>query len=305
MSRTPRTANRKKIADRETTAERLLKSSAKNSYDPEVDLDWQAPLPASQPYIPFHRSSLYGTRLWERLDEQQRVELTKHEFASMASVGLWFEILLMQMLLKDIYSADPTTNHVHYALTEVADECRHSTMFGKAVDRVGAPAYGATPLIHHGGKLLVALASGPSMYASILVAEEVLDRFQRDQMYDEHVQPLVRMVNRIHVLEEARHVTFAREEVVRRVRECNHAQLAYHRWLTAVVSYCIVTSLVNPRVYRAVGLDPALARKEAWRNPNYQDTLHWCGEKIMPFLDEVGLVGKPGTHLWKRARLLR
>ena len=31
---------------------------------------------------------------------------------------------------------------MHYALTEVADECRHSLMFGKAIDRFGVPAYG-------------------------------------------------------------------------------------------------------------------------------------------------------------------
>ena len=73
MSRTAKTNAPEKIA------ERLLKS-AKNSCDPEVDLDWQAPLPASQPRLPFRRSSLYGTRLGERLAEQQRVELTKHEF---------------------------------------------------------------------------------------------------------------------------------------------------------------------------------------------------------------------------------
>ena len=299
------TAGKLRVNDREKTAERLLRSSAKSSYDPEVDLDWDAELDESLPYVPFHRCSLYGTHLWDRLDEQQRIELSKHEFASVASVGMWFEMLLMQMLLKDVYSADPRTNHVHYALTEVADECRHSTMFAKAVERVGAPAYGAVPLLHQGGKLLVAAASGPSMYASILVAEEVLDRFQREQMHDEQVQPLVRMVNRIHVLEEARHVTFAREEVVRRMRECNAAQRAYHRYMTALVSFCVVRSLLNPRLYASVGLAPKEAHRTALRNPHYQENLRWCGEKIMGFLDEVGLVGKPGLHLWKRAHLLR
>ena len=59
---------------------------------------------------------------------------------------------------------------------------------------------------------------GPSAYASILVAEELLDTWQRELMKDERVQPITRMVARIHVLEEARHMTFAREEVKRQMR---------------------------------------------------------------------------------------
>lgn len=293
------------VNDREKTATRLLKSSAKNSYDPEVDIDWEAPLSEDKPYIPFERSSLYGTRLWDQLSQEQRIELTKQEFASIASNGLWFETLLMQMLLKEFYASDPRSAHAQYALTEVADECRHSTMFAKAVQRVGAPAYGPVPLLFHGGRLLPAVLSGPSAYASILVAEEVLDRFQRDQMYDERVQPLVRMVNRIHVLEEARHVTFAREEVTRRMAKCNAAERAYHQYWTALVSYCIVYSLINPRVYKAVGLRPRDAHRAAWENPHFQDTMNWCGEKIMSFLGEAGLIGKPGMYWWRKACLIR
>lgn len=292
------------VKDREKTAARLLKSSAKNSYDPEVDIDWDAPLSESRRYLPYERTSLYGTSLWDSLSEQQRVELTKHEFASLASVGVWFEVLLMQMLLKDCYDKDPRTNHVQYALTEIGDECRHSTMFARAVERIGAPAYGPEPWLRQAGKVLTATAGGPSMYASILIAEEVLDRFQREQMDDATIQPLIRMVNRIHVLEEARHVTFAREEVIRRMRKCNAAQRAHHRYVTALVAYLTVRSLINPQVYSAVGIDPKQGKQVAWANPQYQETIRWCGSKIMGFLDEVGLVGKPGRHLLERAHLL-
>ncbi|QGK68908.1 diiron oxygenase [Allosaccharopolyspora coralli] len=293
------------LNDREKTAARLLKSTAKNSYDPEVDIDWDAPLSDDSPYIPFHRSSLYGTHLWDRLSDEQRVELTKHEFASIASNGLWFEILLMQLLLKEVYDRDPRSNHVQYALAEIADECRHSTMFARAVERVGAPAYGPLPWVHRFAKILPWLVHGPSLYASVLVAEEVLDRFQRDQMNDEQVQPLVRMVNRIHVLEEARHVTFAREEVLRGMAEAGPLARRYHQYVTALVGYFILFSLINPHVYKAVGISPREGHAAAWSNPHFRETRRWAGEKIMSFLDGAGLVGRPGARWWKKAHLLR
>lgn len=294
-----------KVADREKTAERLLNSSADKFYDPEVDIDWAAPLAEDKYFIPQHRSSLYGTRLWDGLTEQQRIELTKHEVASVASVGLWFEVLLMQMLVKAVYNTDPTTRHAQYALTEVADECRHSTMFARMVERIGCPAYGPKRYVHQLGKLLPTIGYGPAMYGSILVAEEILDRMQREAMADDTVQPLVRMVNRIHVLEEARHVRFAREEVVRGMENMGRAELAYQRQLVALVGFFICRSIINPRVYAAVGIDPKLGEQAALHNPHYQETIHWAGERIMSFLGEVGLVGNPGMSLWRKSFLVR
>ena len=137
-----------RVADREKTAERLLKSSAEKFYDPEVDIDWSAPLADGLFYIPEQRISLYGTPLYDSLTAERRIELSKHELASIASVGLWFELLLMQMLVKVVYNTDPTTRHAQYALTEVADECRHSTMFARLVERIVCPAYGPTRHTH-------------------------------------------------------------------------------------------------------------------------------------------------------------
>src|ERR1700729_510976 len=89
--------------ERERTSERLLRSAAKVSFDPTVDVEWDAPQPADVFYAPPAFSSLYGTELWEQLSQEQRVQLTKHEVASIASVGIWFEEILMQMLLRHAY----------------------------------------------------------------------------------------------------------------------------------------------------------------------------------------------------------
>ncbi|NIJ13936.1 hypothetical protein FHU38_004280 [Saccharomonospora amisosensis] len=289
---------------REKTAERLLKSSANKFYDPEVDIDWEAPLVEGKHYIPEHRCTLYGTPLWERLTPQQRIELGKHEVASIATNGLWFEILLMQMLLKEVYKSDPTTSHAQYALTEIADECRHSTMFARMTERIGCPPYGPVAWRRRVGKLLPVIGYGPAMYGSILVAEEILDRMQREQMNDPQIQPLVRMVNRIHVLEEARHVTFAREEVKRGMANMSGPEKSYQRLLLAMVSHEITRSLVNPAVYKAVGIRPRDGYRAAMNNPHWQRTVRYAGERIMQFLDEVGLVGAPGMPWWRRSFLV-
>ena len=299
-----RSTTRQASTDRHATAERLLKSSAKKSYDPGVDIDWDAPLPADKIWVPEHRVSLYGTGLWDRLTPEQRVELGKHEACSVASVGLWFEVLLMQRLLKDFYAEDPTTPRAQYALTEVADECRHSQMFARMVDTAGVEPYGPQESIRRLGRLFTLVSWGPAAYGAILVAEEVLDRLQREQANDEHIQPLMRQVNRIHIMEEARHVSFARDEVTRGMAQLSGPEKAYQRFIIAYVSMFVTRSLINPKVYAAVGIDPAEGRRAALANPHHREMIRWAGEKIMPFLDEAGLVGRPGMTWWRRSFLL-
>jgi hypothetical protein len=286
-------------------AERLLRSSARQSYDPEVDIDWSAGevpgLWAMQP----ERMSLFGTPLWERLSEEQRIELSKHEVASVASVGLWFEILLMQLLLKDVYRNDPRAARTHFALTEIADECRHSTMFGKAIGQFGVPAYGPRPEVRRLAKIFPLIARGAGAYASILIGEEPVDRWQREQMNDERIQPMVRMVSRIHVMEEARHVSFARDELEKAVARMSRAERLVQQALTAEAAFVMMRSLVNPKVYAAVGIDPAEGRRTALANPHYRATIAWMGEKVMPYLEEQGMVG--GGHIrrtWRASFLL-
>jgi hypothetical protein len=287
-----------------TVAERLLSSSARLSYDPEVDIDWDAPVDPSLWGMQPERMSLFGTDLWAGLSEDQRVTLSHHEVASIASVGLWFELLLMQMMLRDLYDDDPTSAHMHYALTEVADECRHSTMFGKSIGHFGVPAYGPPHKIHRLGRLFNHVVRGPSAYASILVAEEILDTWQRDLMRDERVQPITRMVARIHVLEEARHMTFAREEVTGRMRGLSRPQRALQATLTAQTCLMVARSLVNPKVYLSVGIDPREGRRTALGNPHYRETMQWMGAKPLAFLRENGLLPTSQEKVWRASLLL-
>lgn len=286
-------------------ADRLLKSSARQSYDPEVDIDWDAPVVDGLWYMQPERMSLYGTPTWEQLGEEQRIELSRHEVASVASVGLWFELLLMQMMLRDLYDEDPRTQRMHYALTEIGDECRHSLMFGKAIERFGVPAYGPVPRIHRLGRLFRTAAYGVSAYASILVAEEILDRWQRELMTDDRVQPLTRMVCRIHVLEEARHMTFARAEIERQLAGLGRTELLWHQAATAQTCFLLARALVNPQVYTSVGLDPKQARREALGNPHYQETMAWMGEKVTAFLADHELVPRHQLRVWRRSLLVR
>lgn len=289
---------------REKTATRLLGSSSKNSYDPFLDIDWEAPADPSLGYLPFEHVSLYGTPLWDAMTPEQRVELSRHELASIAATGLWFEMILIQMLSRYAFDLDPQSAHMHYTMTEIGDETRHIVMFAKSIKSIGAPTYRPNRLVHNLARIYKATSGGTALFAPVLVAEEVTDRLQRVTMNDESIQPLIRMVNRIHVVEEARHVRFAREEVARLMQTSGPVRTLINNTLAAIVAAFVVTSLVSPDVYRAVGLDPKEATRVARKNPNYRASRRFLGEKIMTFLRQHGMVTWSARPFYRAAGLI-
>ncbi|MCW2507819.1 MAG: conserved hypothetical prtoein, partial [Modestobacter sp.] len=107
----PTRTHGKAPVDRQEMSTRLLRSAAKKSYDPVVDIDWAADIPADLYGLSPEWSSLYGTPLWDEMTPAQRVTLTVHEYCSISGVGIWFEVLLMQLVLRDIYGDDPAQPH--------------------------------------------------------------------------------------------------------------------------------------------------------------------------------------------------
>ena len=294
-----------RAADREHTAARLLRSSAERSYDPDVDLDWDAPLDDGLDFHPPEDVSLYGTDLWERLTPQQRRDLGRHEVACVASLGLLSEMGLMHALIRVVGDEEPTSNHMRYALTEVADECRHSIMFGRAIGIGGTGAYQVPRWMRAVMPVVGLLPTGALTWAAVLLVEDLTDKQQRETAADERIQPAIRMINRIHVVEEARHMTFAREELFRSVTGAGPAELALTRVALAGMAFGVTRIRVLPRVYRSVGINPLRGWVAAQRNPGYQRTLARYAERLVATYREAGLIEGPvTTYLWKRSHLL-
>lgn len=290
--------------DRERTAARLLASSEKLSYDPTVDVAWDQPWAEGLYFTSPESSSLYGTPLWNAMSEQQRIDLTRHEVAAVASAGIWFETILMRLLLKYAQRRSPKSQHVRYALTEVGDECRHSVMFSRLLDYLDAPYYAPHPANQRLGELFtVALADEAVAFAGTLYVEEILDILQRQAMDDERVQPVCRQVNTIHVVEEARHMTYAREEMARQWAAVPRWRRGFDRHLLAVVGMLSTDELVTGRVYRNVGLDVDQAKRQRDANPHWARTRRDVSRRVVGMFDELGMVGAISRRVWGAAHL--
>ncbi|MEV0246767.1 diiron oxygenase [Nocardia sp. NPDC050712] len=288
----------------EAFAQRLLTGSVKKSYDPVVDMDWDAPLDPEKLFLPAELVSLYGTALWEAMTPEQRRELSRQELANVLSAGIWFENLLNRLLLRELMADDPTSRHSHYTLVEMGDECRHMMMFGKLIDRIDARPYWP----NRAGRLAISslqvLLRGSMTWVGALVGEEIFDALQRKTLDDPELQPLVSRAMRIHVTEEARHIGFARDALARRVPVMSRAEIAYTRLCVAVAAPLFVYLLTNRHMYDRAGLDGRAARRVATRNPHAHQALATGAANLAAFLDKQGLIDPVGKWIWRRRGLL-
>ncbi|EFV13273.2 hypothetical protein HMPREF9336_01860 [Segniliparus rugosus ATCC BAA-974] len=297
----------KRIGDREKTAARLLRSAVERSYDAEVDIDWDEPWVGGKHFAPEHRLSLYGTRIWDKLSHEQRIELSRQEMASIFSFGIFAEASLSSILFRCVATGALTDDATRYMLTEIGDETRHSTMFSRAINKLGVK-----PLLlpRWVTQLFIALVNvvptGAAIYGWTLLIEEILDRLQREATLNDSMQPHLRQLFKIHVLEEARHITFAREELVRSYQASGRSMRALHRMLIALVGVIVLPLLFHPVAYRrALGMSPLRGLLVAQLNPNYRANVQFACEPMIRYFHEAGLItGKLTLRLWKLTRAL-
>jgi hypothetical protein len=289
---------------REEFSERLLKGSVRKSYEPVVDIDWDAPLDPDKFYLPPKVVSLYGTDMWNAMSRPQQIELSRQELVNTLSAGIWFENMLNQSLLRDILHKDPTAKATHYSLTELGDETRHMVMFGKAIERVGARPVQPKRYQRMVINALPLAFRGAFLWVAALIGEEIFDSLQRQMMDDPELQPMVQRLMRIHVTEEARHIQFARDGLRKRVREMPRR----NRWLVANINgvggVFFRYLFTNPAPYGRAGLDGREARRVARANANYHQVQRVGFAPLAAFLEEVGLMGPIARRLWKRTKFL-
>ena len=280
-----------------TKANQLIAASERLTLDPFTDVDWSIEVADdSQYHLPPEKLPLFGTWQWDSMTEQERRTYSRHECAAVCAAGIWFENKLMQIVLRHLAQM-PVTDPAHrYLLIEVADECRHSTMFGEYIRQAGTPSY---PPETGGGGLDVVddLPGGRAMgYLLILAVEELLDTCNRATMRDDLVHPVSRQIAKLHVLEEARHVSFAKTyltEVWPTLSEAERAEAA------AVAPFAVdyvAQLMVNDDVYAELGIDGGA--EAARTNPLHQERIVADLAKLTDFLTKLGVIDDTNRDEW-------
>jgi P-aminobenzoate N-oxygenase AurF len=286
VSTLPRTAAR---------SHQLVAASQRTTLDPFEYVDWDAPIDDSAFHLPPELLPLYGTDEWHAMTATEQMAYSRHETAALCGAGVWFENVLMQVVLRHLADL-PVTDPAHrYLLVEVADECRHSTMFGEYLRRAGTPAYRpaleGNALSDDGTDERRAVS-----YLLILAVEELLDHMNRATMRDERVHPTSRAMARLHVLEEARHVSFAKTFLAESWETLDDAARREVKAAAPVLVSVVADLSVDPAVYEHLAI--ADGAEIARANPHHRATVVAGLAKLTTFLSEIGVIDDEQRPVW-------
>jgi hypothetical protein len=232
----------------------------------------------------------------------EQIAYSRHETAALCGAGIWFENVLMQVVLRHLADM-PVTDPAHrYLLVEVADECRHSAMFGEYIRRAGTPAY--RPAL--AASSLSSDDDNPERravsYLLILAVEELLDHMNRATMRDERVHSVSRAMAKLHVLEEARHVSFAKTYLAESWATLDDNARAEIAAAAPVLVSVVADLSVDPDVYDELGI--ANGADIARANPRHRETIVAGLAKLTTFLSEVGVIDSGNRATWAELGLV-
>jgi hypothetical protein len=289
--------------------ERLSHQSVAKHYDAYADVPWDDPAFAVDPADPrFELTALdpLGATAWYRaLPQTARARLGLEMIVGFAKTGLQFENVLQRGLLEFAFTLPNGAPEYRYALHEVIEEGQHSLMFQELVNRSGLDLPGLPPLVRFGSRQVVRLArTFPELFfLFVLGGEDPIDFLQREHLRTgQLVHPLLRRIAQIHVTEEARHLSFARAWLRRRVPELGAAKRTLLRVRTPMLFGGMSRMMLEPgrATIRRHAIPKAVLR-EAYRESERARALRRAAlHKPRELCIELGIAAPPFDALWRR-----
>jgi hypothetical protein len=152
---------------------------------------------------------------FDALAPDVRQRLSQYEFVNVMHCGLWLEGIFLQRMSRRLWPGMPREEH-EYLLHELREEAGHSLMFLRAIEAGGLSlpdgSWRAPRVASALGRF--APAGSGLFWLAMMIGEDVSDKFNRYvRSQSDAINPAVRQICALHVVDEARHISAARRKL--------------------------------------------------------------------------------------------
>ncbi len=296
-------------ADRFTElVERLSHQSVVKHFDAYADVAWDDPdyaIDVVDPRWELPPDRALGATEWYRSQPAEvRARMGLHGIVGNMKAGLQFESILKRGLLEYAFNLPDHSPEFRYAYHEVIEEAQHSLMFQEFVNRSGLDVPGLTWDVKFGARRVIGMARRfPALFfVFVLGGEDPIDHVQRTALRSgRDLHPLLERIMRIHVTEEARHLSFARQYLRTNVPKLSRRQ----RRRIAIQAPFILATMASvmmrpPRsIVRTYGIPKDVLTEAYGPGTPSRDEVRASLRKVRTLLTELGLVTPMSKRMWK------
>lgn len=235
-----------------------LSAMSEDAFIDPRDFDWPDELPDGGWYFTPELISIHGTDTWASMDEAARQRLSFFEAVNFFSLNIHGEKFLISEISRRLFG-DDDSELSRYLTHFVDEEARHMMYFSGFCRRYAGKIYADRTL--HGSDSGDEELDMFLLFARINVFEEIVDHYNRVMARDARLLPFVREINRIHHVEELRHLSFGRRFLAnaleRHVDDWDAERRAFLREHLGGYLNMVWKQYDNPDVYRDAGIDDA------------------------------------------------
>lgn len=196
--------------DMGTVVSTLCRVSEEQFADPFRALSWPETLDPAQWFFSPELVSIHGMPEYEALHEEQKKRLSFCETINFFSLNIHGEKALIEGLARNLYVRDnpAVSPYLHHFLDE---ENKHMIYFGRFCTRYAGKIYPDKKMVFPRD-----YAPGEEeflFFTKVMIFEEIVDVYNKEMAADARLVPLAREINRLHHVDESRHLAFGRSLV--------------------------------------------------------------------------------------------
>jgi para-aminobenzoate N-oxygenase AurF len=267
-------------------------------FDAYVDVPWdEHPIDPTDPRWELHALDGLGATAWYQAQPQDvRARMGLHGIASKMQIGYFFEGVLKRGLLEHATTLPAGSPELRYVYHEVIEEAQHSLMFQEFAGRAG---HGTVPKLPRravkGSQRVVRMARVfPELFfIFVLGGEDPIDHMHLER------------IMRIHVTEEARHLSFARHWLKQHVPALGPVR----RTILSIGAPLILGEMggmmmkPSKALQQEYGIPREVMREAYDDNPEFQQGAAVAMRKVRVLCRDLGLINPLSKRLWKARKI--
>ena len=188
----------------------LYKKGKRLQWDADTRIDWSQDLDPENPQeLPDESISIYGSDIWDRMDDREKANLRRHVQAWQLSQFLHGEQGALICTAKIVQQV-PDMDAKFYAATQVMDEARHVEAYSRLLHEKFDLAYPITPSLKALLDDVLSDSRWDMTYLGMQILVEGLALAAFADIRDSAKNSLAAAVNAYVMQDEARHVAFGR-----------------------------------------------------------------------------------------------
>jgi para-aminobenzoate N-oxygenase AurF len=270
----------------------LYEKGKEKQWNAQTRLDWSIEVdPTSQANGPDYYIPIYGSEMWERMNEEEREQLRWHIGAWMNSQFLHGEQGALICAAKIVQTV-PDVDSKFYAATQVMDEARHVEMYSKYIDDKLELAYPINPDLKALLNEVIQDSRWDMTYLGMQVIIEGLALAAFSLIRDFSEEPLAKAINTYVMQDEARHVAFGRLALRDFYPELSQAERDEREEFVVEACHLMRNRFMAQEVWERLELDVDKCMAYVEESEMTQEFRKMLFSRIVPTVKDIGLWGQ-------------